>query len=141
MAARGFGTGLNARVAYMLELDSVWGWASFNTLSTDLGRLGVPANVLGYGFQQNAVDMNVRMSGGTVADGVSTGTLEFTGTSYGRDNALNVPGASDAAFDNGDTFLGTGSHGCLQVFYGTLPVLCYNGWNDTDYSVGVGASL
>jgi hypothetical protein len=140
------------RVAYYLELDSQWVYASMDAFTTDADRIGVPGHngVNGNGgtaIWQFLTNMNVYASSGAgVATGtdIQTGNIEFWGGNYQTDNTLPVPGANGGTFDFGDNASG-GSHGSMQIHnHGAGETLfAYNRWGgyaSGASSIGIGNS-
>jgi hypothetical protein len=109
------------RIAYYLELDSAWAYASMDAFTQDPGAIGVPSGgVNGNGnivIRQFVTDMNVRASSGSsvvVGDGIETGNIEFWPRSYGGNNTLPVPNAT-GSYDFGDDPSGSGDYGSMQL--------------------------
>ncbi len=121
------------RVAYLLELDGNWVYASFDRHTNQVGKVGVPTlGVSATPFQQNVVNMNVEsnVAGIVTGNAISTGNIEFFGGDYSAPNALSVPNASATVYDFGDTMAAAGGHGSMQIHnYGASQTLfAYNNW-------------
>ncbi|MHC1766869.1 MAG: immunoglobulin domain-containing protein [Verrucomicrobiia bacterium] len=144
------GLGAFDRVAYYLELESAAGrqyaWVSMDALTTDAGRIGVPAVQTGAFFQQAAANMNVQSTvTGLNGTGLAGGRLEFWSGNYGTANAAGVPGASDATYDFGDSAApGEAGYGSMQIHNSTSgqTILAYNGWGGGGLvsDLGIGSS-
>ena len=96
------------RIAYVMELDGEWVWASFNTFTTDLAEIGVPTyDVHPVEVQRYVGSLNVFSN---IADvwRVTTGiaiadaNLEFWSGDYGAPNLSGIPGANSSLYDTGD---------------------------------------
>lgn len=121
------------RVAYLLELDGNWVYASFDRHTNQLAKIGVPTlGVSATPFQQIVANMNVQsnVAGIVTGTGISTGNIEFFGGDYSAPNALSIPNASATAYDFGDTMAAAGGHGSMQIHnYGASQTLfAYNNW-------------
>ena len=121
------------RVAYLLELDGNWVYASFDRHTNALAKIGVPTlGVSATPFQQIVANMNVasNVAGIVTGSGIATGNIEFFGGDYSAPNALSIPNGSATLFDFGDTMSAAGGHGCLQIHnYGASQTLfSYNNW-------------
>ena len=124
------------RVAYLLELDGNWVYASFDRHTNVLTKIGVPTlGVSATPFQQLVANMNVASNvvGIVTGSGSATGNIEFFGGDYSAPNALNIPGGSATLYDFGDTMSAAGGHGCLQIHnHGASQTLfSYNNWGAT----------
>ena len=112
-----YGEQLFDRVAYLLELDGQWVYASFDRHTGQLAKVGVPTlGVTATALQQNVAHMNVASNVAGIVTGtdLAGGNIEFWGGDYSAANALGIPGASDTLYDWGDTMT-AGGHGCMQV--------------------------
>ncbi len=133
------------RVAYCLELDGNWVYASFDAFTQQVGKIGVPTLLVsGTAFQQNVAHMNVASNVAGIVTGtdLATGNIEFWGGNYSQGNILNVPNASTDHYDFGDTMTG-GGHGSMQVHnYGASQTLfAYNDWGNNagkESDLGIG---
>ena len=114
------------RIAYSLELktrgvdDYQWAWAAMDAFTDDLSKIGVPSITRRNQFQTFVNNLSVRAGGAaTIATGDwEMGNIEFTPDNYGSENILNVPNATDGAFDWGDRLYGSpdnAGHGCMQI--------------------------
>ncbi|MES2660958.1 MAG: GDSL-type esterase/lipase family protein [Verrucomicrobiota bacterium] len=154
-----YGEMLFDRVAYLLELDGKWAYASFDRHTNTIAKVGIPTlGVTGTPLQQTVSNMNVvtdaasSLAGIVNGTGIATGNIEFWGANYTGANGLGIPNASASAFDFGDTMT-AGGHGCLQVHNYDLDgagagingqtILAYNNWgsNTTGSSeMGIGTN-
>ena len=154
-----YGEQLFDRVAYLMELDGKWAYASFDRHTNTITKVGIPTlNVTATPLQQIVTHMNVVTDAASSAAGVvngtdiATGNIEFWGGNYTGANGLGIPNASVSAYDFGDTMT-AGGHGCLQVHNydidGTGPgvigqtILAYSNWgsNTTGTSeMGIGTN-
>jgi sialate O-acetylesterase len=137
-------TGSYDRVAYYLELDGNWVYASFNASGflADPKKLGVPANnaTNGTGVASNMTvsSMNVysNVGGITTGTGLTGGKVEFWPSNYGA-------GANNL-FDHDDNGFGTTSgHGSMQIHNTAVPqtLFAYNAWGaarDSELGIGTG---
>jgi sialate O-acetylesterase len=138
------------RVAYFLALQPPgeaiqWIWVSMDAFTDDAAKLGIPVTSSGAHFQQWVTDMAVasNVTGVTTGNGLE-GYLEFWPHNYGQANTAEIPGASDTAFDFGDT------PGNPQEGYGSMQIhlpgqkqtlLAYNHWSSGNQAdVGIGNS-
>ena len=132
------------RVAYFLELDGEWVWASMDAFTPNVAGLGVPAATAQ--FQQRRVGrLNVAASSGTgVASrqGSAKGNIEFWNTNYAKNLSGVVPGGLGTLFDSNDTPAATGSYGSMQVhdWDAGETIFAFNKWNTTgaDSDLGIG---
>ena len=142
-----YGEQLFDRVAYYMELDSNWAYASFDRHTTAIAKTGVPTlGVTATAFQQIVTNMNVASSVGSIVtgNGIATGNIEFWGGNYSAANAIGIPNASVTDYDFGDTMT-AGTHGSLQIHnHGASQViLAYNNWGTNAgavSSIGVGSN-
>ncbi len=140
-----YGERLFDRVAYLMELDGNWVYASFDAFGNQIGQIGVPAlTVSSTPVQRIVTDMNVASNVGTIVtgEGISTGNIEFWGGNYAAANGIGIPGASDSLFDFGDT-MSVGGHGSMQVHnHGAGQTLFgYNNWGSNaggESELGIG---
>ena len=112
-----YGEQLFDRVAYLLELDGRWVYASFDRHTSELAKIGVPTlGVSAAPFQQNVAHLNVASNVAGIVTGtdLAGGNIEFWGGGSTPANALGIGGASDTVFDFGDTMT-AGGYGCMQV--------------------------
>ncbi|MCW1886667.1 GDSL-type esterase/lipase family protein [Luteolibacter flavescens] len=133
------------RVAYLMELDGNWAYASFDKHTSQLSQIGVPiVQTNPAPIQQIVTRMNVASNVASIATGndIATGNIEFWAGNYTAVNQAGVPGASSTAFDFGDQMT-SGGHGCLQIhnFGAAQTVMAFNNWgsNTTGNSeMGIG---
>ncbi len=128
----GIADGSFSRVAYYLELEdtntgySEWVYASFDAapFATEADMLGIPTPANGIVYQYNpsgatgqVENMNVFSNdpGITIGYGITTGNAEMWPTNYGQANGAGVSGASESAYDFGDTRNTSGDHGSFQL--------------------------
>lgn len=127
-----YGEILFDRVAYLMELDGDWVYASFDPYTDQIKKIGVPSlRVSSSPFQQIVSNMNVasNVAGIVTGNDIATGNIEFWGGNYQEVNSLSIPNASSASFDFGDSMT-AGAHGSMQVHnHGASQVLfAYNNW-------------
>lgn len=128
-----YGERIFDRVAYLMELDGNWVYASFDRHTNALTKIGVPTlGVSTTAFQQVVTNMNVEsnVSGIVTGNGIATGNIEFFGGDYSAPNAISIPNGSATLFDFGDTMATGGGHGSLQIHnHGASQTLfAYNNW-------------
>lgn len=133
------------RIAYYMELDSQWAYASMDAFTDDPGLIGVPSRGPngndGTVFQQIVSNMNVYASpaaGVTTGRGLQTGNIEFWSFNYGQSNAAGIPNAVNDTYDFGDEHAGANDYGSMQIHShdmdGTGPgsngetLMAYNRW-------------
>lgn len=97
------------RVAYFLELQREDGsaqfvYASMDTFTDSLDKIGIPTVESGAYFQQNVAHLNVysNVREMTTGTNLSGGNIEFWPNNYGQANGANVPNASGEVYDFGD---------------------------------------
>jgi lysophospholipase L1-like esterase len=128
-----FGEVLIDRVAYLLELNGNWAYASFDSHTPLLSKAGSPTpGVTTKPFQQNVNNMTVasNVAGIVTGSSIATGNIEFWNGNYTvARSAVSPANASNTVFDFGDTMT-AGGHGCLQVHnYGdSQTILAYSNW-------------
>lgn len=140
------------RVAYLMELDGNWVYASFDPVTSTLAKVGVPTlTVSATPFQQIVAHMNVASNVAGIATGtdIATGNIEFWGGNYQPANAIGIPNASATDYDFGDVMT-AGQFGSMQVHNydldGSGPaiagqtILAYNNWggNVNPSELGIG---
>jgi serine/threonine protein kinase len=134
------------RVAYCLELQRRGGEVEFayvsgDPITQDLGKLGVPCSATNVRVQSPIKNLNVfsNVPGVTTGSGFQGG-VEFWDTNYGQGNSAKVPGASDQAFDFGDSFSNSGGYGSMQIhnWDAKQTVLAYNYWGTASGEAGIG---
>ncbi|MEJ6578223.1 MAG: hypothetical protein QNL68_00335 [Akkermansiaceae bacterium] len=125
-------TEAGSRVAYLLQLDDEWVWVSFDTVTDDLSKIGIPhAEAWPAPLQQVVTDMNVVSNSPQITNGsFAQGNVEFWSGDYAPQNSLAIENANDSAFDFGDFMAPAGGHGCMQVhnFMESQVVFAYNNW-------------
>jgi len=135
------------RVAYYAELkkaDSTvqYLWVSMDAFTNNLSAIGVPTAASKAVYQQYVSNMDVlsNVAGITNGTGMAGGNLEFWPTDYGASNAMSVAGASDSAFDFGDSRMATGSHGSMQIHNSTYGQVLFamNNWGADGLPIAVG---
>lgn len=124
------------RVAYLMELDGHWVYASFDRHTNALRKIGIPTlGVSTTAFQQIVANMNVESNVGTITTGtgIATGNIEFFGGDYSAPNALGIPNGSATLYDFGDTMSTGGGHGSLQIHNhaASQTLFAYNNWGAT----------
>ena len=140
------------RVAYYLELQTgaatpKFVWTSMDAFTTDIGKIGVPTTASGASFQQNVANLNVvsNVAGIITGTGLSGGNIEFWPGDYTPGNAAGVPNASATAYDFGDTRVGGGSYGSMQVHNhdsaAQQTLFAFNHWGTASGSNGFGLGL
>ena len=142
-----YGERLFDRVAYLMELDSNWVYASFDPHTGQLAKTGVPTlGVTATPFQQLVSNLNVasNVPGIVTGNGIATGNIEFWGGNFSVANGTGIPGASATVFDFGDTMT-SGGHACMQIHnHGAgQVVMAYNNWGANSGQVsetGIGNS-
>ena len=120
------------RVAYLMELDGNWVYASFDRHTNAISKIGVPTlGVSATAFQQIVANMNVASNVGTITtgNGIATGNIEFWGGNYNAANGIAIPNGSATIYDFGDT-MAAGAYGSMQIHnHGASQVLmAYNNW-------------
>lgn len=138
------------RIAYVMELDGEWVWASFNTFTTDLAEIGVPTYDLHPAPVQRYVrSLNV-FSNITDATRVATGlaiadaNLEFWSGDIGTPNLSRIPSASGSLYDTGDA-MKAGGYGSMQVHNSAANqvVFALNNWGhrnrNAPIDIGIGS--
>ena len=144
--------GTFTRVAYYLELQTgtatpKFVWASMDAFTTDIGKIGVPTAASGASFQQNVTNLNVvsNVAGLVTGTGLTGGNIEFWPGDYTPGNAAGVPNASAAAYDFGDTRVGGGSYGSMQVHNhdsaAQQTLFAFNHWGAASGSNGFGLGI
>jgi hypothetical protein len=123
------------RVAYLMELDGNWVYASFDRHTNALSKIGVPTlGVTATAFQQIVKNMNVASNVGTITTGtgIATGNIEFWGGNYNAANGIAIPNGSATIYDFGDT-MSVGAYGSMQIHnHGASQVLmAYNNWGSS----------
>ena len=110
------------RIAYYLELvdsnDSTqYVWTAMDAFETNLAKLSIPTNTCYYQRTVNNLDVKSNVGSVTQGTGLQTGYIEFCPSDYSAANANKIPGASESAYDFGDTLNSatTTGHGCMQV--------------------------
>lgn len=132
------------RVAYLLELNGNWAYASFDAVTNAIGKIGIPTLTLWpAAVQQKLTNLNVasNVAGIVTGTNLTGGNIEFWGGNYSAANALNITGASATFFDFGDTMT-TGTYGSLQIHNAEAAqtIFAYNNWGAAtganDFGIG-----
>lgn len=140
-------TGTIDRVAYVLELNSQYVFASFDPQSLSANQLGVPSFPSGEVYQQTVNNLHVLAGGGApVTTGIFaglSGNIEFWPTNYGPNNDLGIPGASNGSFDTGDHRDTGGNYGSMQIHNHNTGaanevLIAFNQWNGGGGEAGLG---
>ena len=125
-------SGINfKRVAYFMQLDSKWVWASMDKFNANvsLTDLGIPASNSSVGFQQVVTNLHVYGSAGSNVTNVTTdgtnGNVEIWPQCYSQATSLSGIGGNSGTFDFNDTrSSGSGCYGSFQVHnYGASQTL------------------
>ncbi len=126
------------RIAYFLYLQPKHGspryvFVSMKAFSRDLRKIGVPTYASGARFQQPIQDMEVVSNLPGLKTGRHlTGNIEFWAANYGPGNSARVPGASETAYDFGDSPRPgvPNGYGSMQIHNPTArqTVFAYNHW-------------
>ncbi|MFT6861601.1 MAG: hypothetical protein ACJAVK_000153 [Akkermansiaceae bacterium] len=124
-----------SRVAYVLRLDEEWVWVSFDAVTGDLSKIGIPhMEAWPIALQQNVTNLHVVSNAPQITEGsFAEGNIEFWGGNYAQSNALAIANADDGTFDFGDTMTG-GGHGCMQIhnFMESEVIFAYNNWGSNN---------
>lgn len=128
-----YGEQLFDRVAYLMELDGNWAYASFDRHTNTLSKIGVPTlGVSPTAIQQRVANLNVasNVAGIVTGTGLTGGNIEFWGGDYSVANAQGIPNASATLFDFGDTMASGGGHGCIQIHNhnASQTIFSYTNW-------------
>ena len=125
-----------SRVAYLLQLDDEWVWVSFDAVTDDLTKIGVPhLEAWPAALQQIVTNMSVSSNAPQITPGdFAEGNIEFWGGNYAQANGFGIENADDGLFDFGDIMDGAGGHGCMQVhnFMESEVVFAYNNWGSNN---------
>jgi hypothetical protein len=131
------------RQAYYLELHEIgatetqWVFVSFDPVTDNASKIGIPTYASGAQYQQILQNMNVTASGSYVTEGTNlqTGNIEFWGLNYYPANSANIPNASDSIWDVGDIIGSGGYYGSMQIHNhaidgstNTETIFAYNRW-------------
>ena len=134
-----------SRVAYVLQLDDEWVWVSFDAVTDDLTKIGVPhKGVWPSALQEIVTNMSVSSNAPQVTNGdFAEGNIEFWGGNYARTNGLGIENADDAVFDFDDLMAAAGGHGCMQVhnFMESEVVFAYNNWGSNGFGQAQGLGI
>jgi len=127
------------KIAYCLEADAQWSYASMSAFTQDPTQIGVPVD---YTRSQRVDDLTVRGSAVTPVTHSPNGAIEFGYSQYASTRSERYPGTSDTLADADDTFTNTSrqnGYGAMQVHdldpagagAGATPqtVLAYNGFS------------
>lgn len=138
------------RVGYFLVLQKAnkplqWVWVTCDPFTDQTGQLGIPVSSTKTKLSQWVENMAVQ----TNVEGVKIGKgfkgyIEFWPHNYSKENSNKVAGASDSAYDFGDTPRNpVEGYGCLQIHHPAAQqtVLAVNNWASLDKAdVGIGNS-
>lgn len=135
------------RITYVAKLTGNDGKENFVTVSMDaftpeIEKIGVPTFASGAIFQQGVTNLEVASSVESVKKGkFEKGNIEFWPHNYAPQNARNVPGASGATFDFGDSRANDGRYGSMQIHntQEKQTVFAYNNFtagNNADLGIG-----
>ena len=140
------------RVAYYLELDGEWVYASMDAFTSDISQIGIPNGSSLFKWQRTVDNMNVASNVDGIATGerLETGNIEIWPSNYGGNNDIGIPNASSSEFDFGDggsnTSLGYGSfqiHNYDIDGDGTgtegQTIFAYNNWRGSG-NLGIGTN-
>lgn len=126
------------RVAYCLELQPKgkplqYVFVSMDAFTTNPAQLGVPTLAGKTMWQQDVQHLTIAsdVPGVPVGDDVGVGNLEFWPSNYGPKNERGVPGASNDAFDFGDTKGKVDKgYGSMQIHYPArkATLIAFNRW-------------
>jgi sialate O-acetylesterase len=140
-------TGQISRIAYLVELQGANTGTQFIYVSTDaftqdLGKIAVPTAASGANFQQLIKNMTVESNVEGIVNGTNLdgGNMEFWSNNYAPQNVANVPGASGAVYDFGDSASGPpNGYGSMQIHNhkAKQTLFAINQWN----SGGAGADI
>ena len=147
-------TGLYDRVAYYMELDGTYVYASMDAFNLNASQIGLPHNVFNALTRQQVVNnMNVysNAAGVTTGTGIATGGIEMWPSNYGGNSSGYVPTGSNA-FDWNDSGFNTGAgHSSFQIHNTDIDgvgagtagetILAYNRYGHSDGNpagVGIG---
>ena len=135
------------RIAYYVELETggtmQYLWASMDAFTTDATKIGVPIAANNQIWQQTVNNLDVKSNVAGISNGTSMvgGNLEFWPSNYQEGNGASVPGASDTAFDFGDTGASTSpGHGSMQIhnYMATQTLFAMNNWGSDNNTLAVG---
>lgn len=124
------------RIAYYMELQQPGSplsyiWVSMDAFTADVNLIGVPTVRSGAFFQQSITNMNVQSSVPQIVSGtnLSGGNIEFWPSNTNPANSANVPNASGAAYDWGDS-PSAGNYGSMQIHNhdARQVLLAFNRW-------------
>ncbi|MBX2827800.1 MAG: T9SS type A sorting domain-containing protein [Flavobacteriaceae bacterium] len=131
------------RIAYYMELDGEWVWASMSDFTGgDLVAMGVPNSTSNPARYANIVsDMNINTNSPNItpAMGINTGNVEIWYRNYSTNADQNI-GGSGTNYDLDDRFSNSGSYGSFQVHnHGAGETLfALNRFNSTSGNVDIG---
>jgi hypothetical protein len=134
-----------SRVAYLLHLDDEWVWVSFDAVTDDLSKIGIPhKGAWPTALQQIVTEMKVVSNSPQITNGdFAEGNIEFWGGDYSQANSLVVENADESSFDFGDFMSGAGGHGSMQVhnFMESQTVFSYNNWGSNNPGMAGGLGI
>jgi hypothetical protein len=132
------------RVAYYMELDGNWVWASFDTLTQDLSRTGVP---IGFSWKQRISNLSIESNVTGVTTGLfSEGYIEFFDNCYSTAQTDGGLGGSDTLYDVDDVISANtpNCYGSMQLhnYMGNETIFSYNSWEYSSSAddLGIGTS-
>ena len=138
------GTQRGQKVAYIMVLDEEWVWVSFDSVTDDFTKIGIPhIEAWPEALQQKVNNLNVVSNVDRLTSGFYVeGNLEFWGGDYAGGNALEIRNAG-GGFDFGDTMSGGGGHGSMQVhnFEESEVVFAYNNWGTNNPGTAGGLGI
>lgn len=137
------------RVAYFVELqgedgDTKYVYASMDSFTTSLDKIGIPTVASGAQFQQQVANLTVYSNVRGIVGGtnMSGGSIEFWPANYGTGNSGNVPNGSSQVYDFGDQpGEPQDGYGCMQVHNhdAKQTLFAINHWREGDRAdLGIG---
>ncbi len=109
-----------SRIGYYVEVTEngvdKWVWVSFDAMTSDLGKIGVPTFASGAVWNQIIDNLHVRSSGNAnLTDGdFAQGSIEFWPYNYSPVGSKNIDG-NDEIYDFDDKPVSDGSYGSMQI--------------------------
>lgn len=138
------GLGTIDRVAYYLELDSSWIWVSFDALTQDFSKIGVPVDDILWDQQISNMKVESNVAGVTTGVFATGGNIEFFSSCYAgtADSAgAGITGGNSSTFDFDDQPYDPNCYGSMQIHNFTLgdTLFAFNAWSEADTDeVGIG---
>ncbi|MDR0931516.1 MAG: acetylxylan esterase [Victivallales bacterium] len=140
-------TGDLKRVGYLLKLTGndgkmQWVFTAMDPFADTAAEVAVPFPGSPI-FQTYVTKLEVASNVESVKTGTfDKGNIEFWGTNYGGRNSKNIPGASNSAFDFGDSCASNGDYGSMQVhnFQEKQTVFAFNSLKAQICDLGIGNS-